>query len=79
MNGARTKKLKEPFQKNITLIKAVCVILSREFVHFAIYNDTAVKFYKWLQDAGHGDEIFYNSLQYSPKLGVRGAYTTLYK
>ena len=52
------------------------MILSREFVHFAIYNDTAVKFYKWLQDAGHGDEIFYNSLQYSPQLGVPGAYTS---
>ena len=72
----RTFTVKDGFKYDITMVKgSVHIIVSRKFAEFATSNKMAVAFYRWIEDTGHASETFFNSLQYSPQLGVPGAYT----
>lgn len=60
---------------NVTLTKgSVHIIATREFVLYAIYNESAIKFLSWVKKTEVPDETFFSSLNHSPQLGVPGAY-----
>lgn len=72
----RTSIKKERFPYNITMAKGpVHVLASRAYVEFVIKDPVALEFREWCRDTGHGSEHFFNSLEYSPQLGVPGAFT----
>ena len=71
-----TRVEKEPFGHNITMAKgSVHMLVSREFTEFVATDPVALRFREWSRDCAHPDEFFFNSLEYSPQLGVPGAYT----
>ena len=64
---------KTPPPHNITIMKGWNHVgVTREFVKFVLYNNTAIDFYKWLHDIYIPDEVFFSSLQRHP--GSPGGY-----
>ena len=57
---------------------SVHIIASRAFVDFVVHSETVRQFRDAIKHLFCPDEIFFSSLNHSPKLGVPGAYLGLY-
>ncbi|XP_028414418.1 N-acetyllactosaminide beta-1,6-N-acetylglucosaminyl-transferase-like isoform X3 [Dendronephthya gigantea] len=63
-NGTkRTKKRKQPFQRNFKFYKgSTYVILSRAYVNFTLHDQLAKDFLEWVKNTGIPDETYYATL-----------------
>lgn len=75
VSSKATKRKNPPPPHHIRVTHgAVHVIATRAFVEFAINNQTAKDFQKWLNSTFIPDELYFSSLNSSPELNVPGAY-----
>ena len=64
-----------PCPVNATITKgSVHITASRGYVDYVLHDERALKFREWVKDTGVPDETFFSSLNFSPQLGVPGAY-----
>lgn len=52
----------------------VHVVVRREFVEYAITNNTSRKYLNWVKRIGHPDEYFFSTLNHNPQLNIPGSY-----
>ncbi|KAL5016436.1 hypothetical protein ScPMuIL_006025 [Solemya velum] len=54
---------------------ALHIVVNRGFVDYALHNQTAIALFNWCRYTKIPDEIFFNTLNHNPQLGIPGSYT----
>ena len=64
-----------PAPYNITVTKgSVHILVQRGYVDFLLHNHMAQEFVNWTRFTDVPDETMFSSLNFSPQIGVPGAY-----